>query len=126
VLTNPPNTEKMPVLTNLPQFSEILRKKQAKLEKYLLTVDKGCEGLGDPLPLRHGAQVEGQVNPLVRDQHRLEGRLRRGHSLCIQISGVANSFQDNTAQLANKSSQLANKFGPFVKFTFFLSSYKIN
>jgi hypothetical protein len=85
----PSNTEKMPVFTSRQHFSEILRKTAEKTAKmfslvmriYLLTVDKGCEGLCDPLPLRHGAEVEGQVNPLVRDQHRLEGRLRSGHSL---------------------------------------------
>jgi hypothetical protein len=117
----------MPVLTNLQQFSEILRKTAEKSAKmfslvmriYLLTVDKGCEGLGDTLPLRHGAKVEGQVNPLVRDQHRLEGRLRRGHSLCIQISVLPTLFKIIRPNRP-KIRPLRKKF----KINIFLSFYK--
>ena len=36
---------------------------------YLLTIDKGGEGFGDPLPLSQRAHIEGQVNPLARGQH---------------------------------------------------------
>ena len=42
---------------------------------YLLTIDKGGEGFGDPLPLSQRAHIEGQVNPLARGQHGLEGGL---------------------------------------------------
>ena len=63
-----------------------------------MTIDKRGQCLGLPFALGDGAEVEGQVDPLVREQHRLEGGLGRGNGFTTVGQGHLQALLDVDVQ----------------------------